>query len=164
MINLVERYEKDMVKYLSQKGQDIIDNAYRSKEAKDRSGNMHDAYGYAIFSRGQLVKKGYASGGVMSSKVHKGWAKHDIPADTGRGYLDSFFEEFKTRVSPKGFVLICVNAVYYASILEAGAQGRPHREISTKYRIISQIGNKVYDIRKFFPDAVISVVSPTNTF
>lgn len=163
-VNIRANIENQIVNYLAAEGQKIVNEAYWRKEAKDRSGTMHDAYGYAVYHDGVIKKRGYAAGGRMSSEVHPGWAKHGIPADTGRGYVDSFFDNYKSQVSPKGFVLVCVNAAYYAQILEDGAQGRPKRNISTRYRIISQISDSMYDLRRMFKDSTVSAISPVGGF
>lgn len=152
-----------MVDWLSKEGQDIIDRAYLSKETRDRSGTQHDAYGYAVYNKGRLLKKGYASGGRMSSKVHHGWPKHNIPADTGRGYLESFFEDYGKSISGKGLVLVCVNAAYYSQILEEGAQGRPSRQLSVKYRIISQISGEMRALAGQLGGASLNLISPTGS-
>lgn len=146
--DLIQQAKKEIVSELSKEGQKIVNDAYWSKAAMDRSGNMHDAYGYAVYFRGKLEKKGYAAGGKMSSDIHKGWKKHGISANTGRGYLDEFFNDYKPN--PNGFELVCVNAVYYAEILEDGAQGRPKVPISKKYKIISQVSSKIDDLAKRF--------------
>lgn len=110
----------------------IVKKAADSKEAKNRSFNMMDAYGYAIYFNGKQMRHGYASDITMSKGIHKGWAKHSIPADDGRGYLDQFFKEYTPK--SKGIELVVVNAIYYASILEAGKGFG-----GATFRIISQI-------------------------
>lgn len=128
---------------LANEGQKVIDKAAKTNMTKPRSNNMRDAYGAAVYYQGKRVRTKYVNPTPQSSKVHKGWEKHNIPSDTGRGYLETWFNEYK----PKGSLeLVCVNAVYYANILEDGAQGRPNRSISTKYRIISQTYSDMYSL------------------
>jgi hypothetical protein len=57
--------------------------------------------------------------------------------------------------------LVVVNAVYYTSILEDGAQGRPSVPVSTQYRIISQVADNIYDIKRHFKGSVVKAISPT---
>lgn len=153
--DLILQVKKEIVNELSKEGQKIVNEAYWSKAAKDRSGNMHDAYGYAVYFRGKLERKGYAAGGQISSDIHKGWAKYGIGANTGRGYLDEFFNDY--RPQSNGFELVCVNAVYYAEILEDGAQGRPKVPISKRYKIISQMSSKFDDLAKRFGGRVRTI-------
>lgn len=131
----------NIIAMLAREGDKIVTEANRTKEAQNRTGNMADAFGYAVYYNGKQVRKGYANDAATSSTVHKGWAKHGIPSDTGRGYIDSFFESY---IAPeRGFHLVCVNAAYYSRILEEGAQARPRRQIATKYRIISQMTDEM---------------------
>lgn len=124
---------------LASEGRRIAVEAERTAEAQRRTGNMADAFGYAVFLDGKEVRRGYAEPSPTSSTVHKGWKKHGIPADTGRGYLDSYFDAY---IAPaKGWHLVVVNAVYYTRILEAGAQARPARQKVRQYRIISQMAD-----------------------
>lgn len=126
---------------LANEGRRIVEEANRSAEAQNRTGNMADAYGYAVYLNGKEMRRGYANATPTSSGPHKGWPKYGIPADTGRGYLDSFFE---TYIPPaKGYHLVTVNAAYYSRILEEGAQARPRRQVATKYRIISQMTDEM---------------------
>lgn len=126
---------------LAAEGKRIVSEAERTAEVTYRSGNMADAFGYSVFFNGNEIRRGYANDSPTSSGVHKGWEKHGIPADTGRGYLDDFFNTYSPPKS--GFHLVVVNAVYYTRILEAGAQARPERPLATKYRIISQMAGSM---------------------
>ena len=128
---------------LADEGQKVIDKAAKTNMTKPRSNNMRDAYGAAVYYKGKRVRTRYVNPTPQSNQAHKGWEKHNIPSDTGRGYLETWFNEYK----PKGNLeLVCVNAVYYAQILEDGAQGRPSRSISTKYKIISQTYSDMYGL------------------
>ena len=157
----LQEAQKKVIDYLAAQGQRMVDEAYRSKDAQDRSGNMHDAYGWAVYVNGSVVRKGDA-GTQMSQEIHKGWAKHGIPADTGRGYLEEFFATYQD-VPQKGMALVVVNAVYYASILEEGAQGRPAVQQATQYRIISQVADTMYDIKRNFKGSIVKAISPGGT-
>ena len=126
-----------MADVLAAEGLRIAKDAESTSETQKRSGNQSDAFGYAVYLDGKEMRRGYANAAPTSSGPHKGWEKHGIPADTGRGYLNTFLD---TYAAPKsGFHLVVVNAAYYTRILEEGAQGRPKRKLSAKYRIISQI-------------------------
>ena len=125
--------EQKIIAYLASEGERLIKLAYASKQTFDDSKNQKDAYGYRVYLDGREVKTGFVNNTPESDKEHHGWAKHEIPPDTGRGYLMEFFDEYKP--SPKGFELLVVNAIYYSQILEDGMQNAMHH----KYRIISQI-------------------------
>ena len=129
----------DPLSGLEAEAQGIVDKAARTRETANVTGNLLDAYGYAIWINGEMVRRGYATPVPTSSEKHKGWSKYGIEANTGRGYVDDFLDSYSAP--RKGVHLVVVNAAYYARILEEGAQGRPDRPLSTKYRIITQISN-----------------------
>lgn len=137
-------------------GSRVIQKAAETKEARNDTYNMLDAYGCAVYHKGKLVRKSYYNQTPKSTKTHKGWRKHSIESDTGRGYLDEFFKEYR----PKGIiVLVCVNAIYYTNILEAGAQGsKPpgQPDIKKRYRIISQILYKMEDLQRKYKGSTVS--------
>lgn len=122
---------------LESEGRRVAREAMNTAETQRRSGNQADAFGFAVFHGGKEIRRGYANSSPVSSSRHRGWSKHGIPADTGRGYIDSFLDGYTPPQD--GWHLVVVNAAYYTRILEAGAQGRPKRQLSAKYRIISQI-------------------------
>lgn len=129
---------------LADECQKVIDKAARTNTTKPRTNNMRDAYGAAVYYQGKRVRTRYVNPTPQSSQPSRGWEKHNIPSDTGRGYLETWFDEYK----PKGNLeLVCVNAVYYAQILEEGAQTRNKgASLGTKYRIISQAYSNMYSL------------------
>ena len=133
---------RKIIKYLDSEGDRIMKEAYNTKETLDRSEAQKNAYGYRVYYNGLKQAEGFLS--RTSDKVHKGWDKHSIPPNTGRGYLMDFFNSYEP--SPKGFELIVVNAVYYTQILEDGMQNKLH----TKYKIISQIRDEFENLQRVF--------------
>lgn len=126
---------------LAREGQRIASEANRSAEAQNRSGNMADAFGYAVYLDGKEIRRGYANDAPTSDGPHRGWEKHGIPADTGRGYVDTYLDSYDAP--ERGYHLVVVNAAYYSRILEEGAQARPRRQVATRYRIISQMTDEM---------------------
>lgn len=118
-------------------GQKVINNAAKTADLKRkiRSGNLMDAYGAAVYFDGKIVRRAYYTQSPISTSVHKGWAKRGYNDNTGRGYLEEFFNSY---IPQSRVCLVCVNAVYYTAILEDGTQARPAVDIATKYHIISQ--------------------------
>lgn len=139
-------------------GKKVITNAATSTDLKRKivSGNLQDAYGAAVYYDGKIVRRAYYNETPISLGAHKGWSKRGIEANTGRGYLEAFFASYQ----PKSRVcLVCVNAVYYATILEDGTQGRPQVDISTKYHIISQTMSDMTDIQRKYKGSKIGRVT-----
>lgn len=136
-------------------GMRILSESARTNETTKRSGNMEDAYGCAVYYNGNRIRTGYYNQSPVSTSEHHGWEKHGIQPNTGRGYLDDFFNSYKPKT--RGMIMICVNAVYYTPILEDGAQGRPKIPLSTKYRIISQVGGEFSEIAKKYRGRVYNL-------
>lgn len=119
---------------LLEKGYEIMINAARRMEVMSDSNNMADAWAVAVYFKGKRGQRTrYLNPTPDSTSVHKGWKKHNIQAGTGRGYLRTFFNNFKP--STDKISLIIVNVIYYTSILEQGK----HTDNGRKYKIISQI-------------------------
>jgi hypothetical protein len=126
-----------MVKQLSEQGKKLAKQAADTTEPKKQSGNLLDSFGYAVYYEGELQAKGYASDATISNETHRGWKKHGIPENTGRGWLDSWIESYKPK--EHGYVLVIVAAAFYGRILEGGYQ----HEGAKQYRVISQIYSDV---------------------
>ena len=123
----------------------IINYAARTNDTNATTNNMTDAYATALYYGGKRVRtRYYAPKPGDSTGIHKGWPKHHIQAGTGHGYLRTFFNNFKP--STNGLCLICVNVIYYSSILEAGKQGG----MGHKYHIISQISGEFAKLQSKF--------------
>lgn len=123
----------------------IINYAARTNDTLATTNNMTDAYATALYYGGKRVRTRYYSPKPGDSTgIHKGWPKHHIQAGTGHGYLRTFFNNFKP--STNGLCLICVNVIYYSSILEAGKQGG----MGHKYHIISQISGEFAKLQSKF--------------
>lgn len=123
------------IKSLTEDAERILQKANQTRETQNDTYNQEDAYGYGIYYNDKLLKKGYLNDTPKANEIHKGWAKHNIEANTGRGYLDEYLDNYKP--SKKGLTLIVVNAVYYSPILEDGRQGNSGR----RYKILSQIAS-----------------------
>lgn len=124
----------------------IINYAARTTDTNATTNNLTDAYATALYYQGKRVRTRYYApkGQPDSTGIHKGWPKHNIQAGTGHGYLRTFFNNFKP--STNGLCLICVNVIYYSSILEAGKQGG----MGHKYHIISQISGEFAKLQSKF--------------
>lgn len=147
MAKISSRLLDDLFDSLIKDGEKVIRNAARTTDLKHKvvSGNLQDAYGTAVYYNGKIVRRVYYNNSPISKGIHKGWAKRGYQDDTGRGYLDKFFESYTPTAT---LCLVCVNAIYYTAILEDGTQGRPQVDISTKYHIISQTMTDMVELQK----------------
>lgn len=150
MGRLVNKYIQDMVEYLAKEGARLAKNAATSKDAKNRTKNQLDAFGYMVFFNGEVKKKGYAYPTPQAEKGHRGWDAIGVPDGSGREWLDDFMQTWKPE--SKGFVLIVVNAAFYSVILEEG-----RGKVQSRFRIISQLKDDMETLQKKFKGATTTI-------
>lgn len=143
-MNLLQQQINRIVDYLAKKGDEIIRKAAATKETRNKKQNQLDAYGWCVFYGGQKKKQGYLTPGRTATVMHNDWPNKGIPKSYGRDDVMLFFDEYKPESN--GFVLVCVNAVFYTTIQETGAAQK-------KYRIISQIAGDMDNIAAQFKGA-----------
>lgn len=147
-IGRLERlYVDRMVDYLSRRAAEIIERAMQSKTTAIETGNQIDAYGYAIWYKGSLEKKGIGDPehGRYAEGPHKGYG--DIPEAFGSEWADMFISEFPSKhpLPKNAFCLVVFNAAFYSRILEEGGGG-----VKKRYQIISQVIGDLDSLGKEF--------------
>lgn len=147
-IGRLERlYVDRMVDYLSRRAAEIIERAMQTKTTAIETGNQIDAYGYAIWYKGSLEKKGIGEPehGRYAEVPHKGYG--DIPEAFGSEWADMFISEFPSKhpLPKNAFCLVVFNAAFYSRILEEGGGG-----VKKRYQIISQVIGDLDSLGKEF--------------
>ena len=147
-IGRLERlYVDRMVDYLSRRAAEIIERAMQTKTTAIETGNQIDAYGYAIWYKGSLEKKGIGDPGHgrYAEGPHKGYG--DIPEAFGSEWADMFISEFPSKhpLPKNAFCLVVFNAAFYSRILEEGGGG-----VKKRYQIISQVIGDLDSLGKEF--------------
>lgn len=147
-IGRLERlYVDRMVDYLSRRAAEIIERAMQTKTTAIETGNQIDAYGYAIWYKGSLEKKGIGDPehGRYAEGPHKGYG--DIPEAFGSEWADMFISEFPSKhpLPKNAFCLVVFNAAFYSRILEEGGGG-----VKKRYQIISQVIGDLDSLGKEF--------------
>ena len=147
-IGRLERlYVDRMVDYLSRRAAEIIERAMQTKTRAIETGNQIDAYGYAIWYKGSLEKKGIGDPehGRYAENPHKGYG--DIPEAFGSEWADMFISEFPSKhpLPKNAFCLVVFNAAFYSRILEEGGGG-----VKKRYQIISQVIGDLDSLGKEF--------------
>lgn len=115
-----------MVERLSLDGKALVEKAYKTRGFIDRTYNLHDSYGSAVYYNGVLQPNSIYYLQEQATEAKKWYGK----MLRGRNEIVDFFIEYKGR--GKGFDLVLVAAMPYASILEHG-QGT----LRGKYQVIS---------------------------
>lgn len=145
-IKLLQQQIKKIVEYLAKKGEEIIRDAAATRDTKRRKGNQLDAYGWCVYYGGKKMKQGFLTPGKTAETPHNGWSAKGYGRTFGRDDVVSFFDEYKPQSD--GFILVCVNAVFYTTIQETGVAQK-------KYRIISQVASDMQNIADNFKGAKI---------
>lgn len=103
----------------------VVEEAIRTNEFTNRTNNLEDSYGAALYYDGVLLPETlyYHEPKAITPKKWKG------KLVSGHDEMMDYFRKFKPR--KKGFTLVLVAAMPYGEILERGG-GNLHR----KYRVI----------------------------
>lgn len=145
---VMKGFEQDMVKALSVLGYQAMMDAYKKREFKHRTRNLHDSYASAVYVRGKLIESSIRYiGGQLSRKEDPNTNKK------GRQTVDDYLHSHKYGASNQEIVLVVIAAMYYAGILEAEWQtGAELKKNKRKRR--NPTGN---------PDRII-VISPAREY
>ena len=115
-----------LIDQLAKDGEIAIQTAYNRRDFTNRTYNLHDSYGSAVYVDGRLIKSSVRYAGSPIAKAGKVYEDELIE---GRFEIDAFFDWFKPH--KKGVDLVVIATMPYADILEKGAGLR------RKYKVIS---------------------------
>lgn len=139
-------FKRDLVNALATLGWKTSLAAYREKSFKNRTFNLHDSYGSAVYVNGVLQEQTIRyMGGEMSKRFGAKpktsrrrsslGQRYYMYGTSGRDTLNVFFHGNKyysgRQFGRKGIVLVVVAAMWYADILEG-----------KKYKVITDVGNR----------------------
>lgn len=150
MVNLKNRIIQQLISQLTEEGAAAIKQAYETRDWRNRTFNLHDSYGSAVYVNGQLLKRTVRYVGEELVKPEKerdmGWVwnkgrsmadyrgNRRLPGDAvmmrGREEIMDFFSQYTPKT--KGIELVIAAAMFYANILENGSS-----HIKRKYHVIS---------------------------
>lgn len=167
------KMEKSVVDYLTKEGERIIKNAYRLREWDNRTWNLKDSYGSAVYVYGNLQPdsirflspepeanyrrndKSIGFYGGERTRIKRGSPNKEFGKSGDKRYLkgDEILAYGRDEVNkffygykladPTGIELVTVAVMYYAGILE-----------SKKYQVISSANTQMRDIAKHLGDGV----------
>lgn len=125
---------------LSDEGLKLIKKAFNTANfKKDKTQNLHDSYGCAVYYNGKYVygTKRFLTPRATQPRYNYYTGDNEYGVNEINDFLDSY------RPTSKGFVLIIAVAMFYGSILEKGG-GRLKR----KYRVISGVSSDIEALAK----------------
>lgn len=114
---IIDRMTKVLVETLTSVGWRVALDAYRSKTFTNRTYNLHDSYGSAVFVKGVLVKDSIKYVGRELSKKKD---SHDrATTKTGREALHRFFKQPWVVRKKDDVTVVIAAAMWYGSIVES---------------------------------------------
>lgn len=124
------------IKYIAMKlandGQRLIERAFLQADfKKDKTQNLHDSYGSAVFYDGKLFPgtKRYFSKMATKPRYNSSTQSNEY----GRDEINKFFDTY--RPSDDSMQLVVVVAMFYGGILESGVG------LKRKYKVIFMVGD-----------------------
>ena len=138
-------YIKTLISQLADDGEKAIRQAYEGREFTNRTYNLHDSYGSAVYYNGTLVKSSIRYVGAEMAEEDERY---------GRNEVNDFFSNYRPK-NRKGIDLVIVAAMFYADILEEG-KGRLKR----KYKVIAEGEDYMKNVATHFRGTLSKFVKP----
>lgn len=134
-MSIKDGYIKDLANKLARDGRKLIETAYLKADfGKDKTQNLHDSYGSAVYYNYKIYPNTKSFFTPMSSTKKKD--PNTGEKISGREAIEDFFATFKP--SSDGMQLVVVVAMFYGGILEAGQY-----PLKRKYNVIFMIGDDI---------------------
>lgn len=119
-------YEEAFIRELTEYGEKIIQEAYATKTFQDRTFNLHDSYGSAVYKDGVYIPRTLRRLDPQATETKKLRGRQV----KGHNEVERYLKNYRPR--QKGLTLVVVAAMPYGDILEAGKE-----PLRYKYRVIS---------------------------
>ena len=139
------KYIDNLISQLARDGEQALHDAYYGRGFNNRTYNLHDSYGSAVYYNGTLVK---------SSIRYVGAEMAEEDDRYGRNEANEFFSNYRPK-NRKGIDLVIVAAMFYADILEEG-KGRLKR----KYKVIAEGEDYMKNLATHFRGTLSKFVKP----
>ena len=136
---------KALISQLADDGEKAIREAYEGREFTNRTYNLHDSYGSAVYYNGTLVKSSIRYVGAEMAEEDERY---------GRNEVNDFFSNYRPK-NRKGIDLVIVAAMFYADILEEG-KGKLKR----KYNVIAEGEDYMKNLATHFRGTLSKFVKP----
>jgi hypothetical protein len=166
-----KEYLNKFIDELANDGERAIKEAYATREFRNRSFNLKDSYGSAVYVDGKLIKRTirYLGPEDATNALSVGWiwdkprslpdfrGARRLTGDeiqmTGREEVMDFFSHYVP--SGKGIELVIVAAMWYANVLEKGGAN-----LRRKWRVISGAATFMYSLQRKYG----GFIEPINTY
>jgi hypothetical protein len=131
-----EIIKKDIIGALDKEGRRLIQLAYASREFENRTKNLKDSYCYGVFVGKNMLSSGFLTSEPDATKTNRGWS--------GRVEAEAFLDKVGKRLKNDKISLVVGVALFYGSILEAGAP-----PLHRKYRVLANIEMDLRDLAQY---------------
>lgn len=141
MISLKEKAVNIVAKSLAKDGEAVIRKAFDTADyMKDKTQNLHDSYGCAVYYNGQLMPYTVFKLNRLAVKGVRNRETNSV--EFGFQEIDKFFKSYKAV--PKGFELVTAVAMFYGQYLQdaSGNQRRKYKVIANAFNDLSIIASK----------------------
>ena len=128
--------KNDIIGALDKEGRRLIQLAYASREFENKTKNLKDSYCYGVFVGKNMLKSGFLTSTPDATKTNRGWS--------GRVEAEAFLSQVGKRLNSGKISLIVGVALFYGSILEAGAP-----PLHRKYRVLANIEMDLRDLAQY---------------
>lgn len=139
---------RQVISELALEGRKAIQEAYNNRDFTNRTYNLHDSYGSAVYYNGVLQMDSIYFISPVASKAKKWYGKWL----EGHDELIEFLQEYQGKKN--GIELVIVAAMPYASILEDGSG-----KLKRKYKVISGAWSQMQSIQSKYKGSTIRRVS-----
>ena len=130
----IAKYEEKIIRILRNVGEKCINEAREYGSYQDRTGNLRSSIGYIVLKDGKPIEKGGFAPTEKGTEVGKNGQKE------GEAFINKVTSQY-----PKGFVLVVVAGMKYASYVEArnynvltSAELLAEREVPKLLKALSQ--------------------------
>ena len=134
-------YISSLISDLSDRGNSIIISAYkRANYSKNKTQNLHDSYGSAVYLDGILQRQSMR---LMTASASVGrYNKYDGEIQKGADEIKKFFQRYKAI--NKGIELVVAVAMFYGQFLEDGT----YADNGKKWKVISMAEDELEKIQR----------------
>lgn len=142
-----DRLVRQYAGYLAQKGKELIEQAYYTRDFNNRTYNLHDSYGSCVFYNGKEVPN---TRRYVGRKATVGKKNPQGELILGRAEIDNYFDSYKP--TSKGFELVTAVAMFYGEILEKGLG-----HLKRKYKVISGMDSELQALAKELNARIVNI-------
>lgn len=117
--HIKDKATKAVVETLTTIGWEVALEAYRNRTYQNRTYNLHDSYGSAVFVDGKLIPDSIKHIERAMSKKRDMSGRAPVGAATGREALKRFFDQAWIVRKSEHITLVVAAAMWYGDILES---------------------------------------------